>query len=236
MKKVFEGRADEFAHLQFQKFSRGEFKNKAGVLARKIKGRYSISTTPEYSNELVRMFAEKLGEKKIRVSGPIISTRNLKDIPEFKQILAEANVKQFMGVKQFMIDKELSGNEITSMMNLSPLSHFGFSMKIGEEELKIKPKAPKSAKPSTKGEETPKVDFCKLLTCDKEIIRSVLFDVPENFKKAEITHNFVITDIILPKGEEDFAKMREKAKRKGKIIRKLDIDGKKQETVVDFEA
>ena len=38
------------------------------------------------------------------------------------------------------------------------------------------------------------------------------------------------------KYEEDFAKIREMAKRKGKIVRKMDIDGVEKVKEVEFEA
>ena len=60
-----------------------------------------------------------------------------------------------------------------------------------------------------------------------------------SFKKIEVNHDFIISDIVVPdelKSEKDFAKVREGALRKGKIIRYLDIDGKKLEKEVDFEA
>ena len=67
IKKIFNGKAegDDFVHIQFQKFSRGEFKNKALINARKVKDKFKISTTAEYANELVRMLAEKIRENPV---------------------------------------------------------------------------------------------------------------------------------------------------------------------------
>ena len=89
--------------------------------------------------------------------------------------------------------------------------------KTEDSELKIKPKAPKSGKPG-KGDEKPKPDFCKLITNDSELGRSFVFEKPD-FKSADINHTFFIDEIIAPKGETDFAKIRELAKRKGRILR-----------------
>ena len=46
----------------------------------------------------------------------------------------------------------------------------------------------------------------------------------------------MITDIIRPEGETDFARIRELAKRKGKIIRKAVIDDQNMNSELDFEA
>jgi len=57
-----------------------------------------------------------------------------------------------------------------------------------------------------------------------------------DFKEVKISHDFIINDIDIPKNEKDFVKMRENAIRKGKVVRKMDIDGKKQEKEAEFEA
>ena len=72
-----------------------------------------------------------------------------------------------------------------------------------------------------------------------ESTQTIIFkDIDENFKKVEVYHDFIITDIVIPqelKNEKDFAKVREGALRKGKIIRYIDIDGKKIKKEVEFE-
>jgi hypothetical protein len=226
IKKIFDGKIDEYVHLQFQKFSRGEFKDKALVKASRSKKGFSISTTYEYANEFVRSVAEKLGNNKTGVYGVIVSAKNLKEIPEFNHLLAHVEVKQFMGIKQFKIEQEMSGNEIWSILDMVPSAFLGLSFSANGTYLKIKPKAPKSAKPSTKGGQAPTPDFCKIKTNDIEIVKGILFDVPEGFKKAEISHDFIIKEIILPQGEKEPEKMRRLAKRKGEIVRKLNIDEK----------
>lgn len=231
IKKIFEGKSDELVHFQFQKFSKGEFKNKAMIKAKNYGSRFNIDTTYEYANELVKFFAEKLGGNKTKVIGMVVSTRDLTGELDFQ------NKKQFMGVKQYMIDKEMSGEDIIKLCDLLPNSFIGLSFKVGESELKIKPKAPKSAKPSTKREEKLKIDFCKIKTNDKEIINRLIFDKEaQNFKTIEVNHVFLINEIILPSGEKDFVKIREFAQKKGKIIRELNIDGKKIIKEIDFIA
>lgn len=238
LKKIFDEKnlngEDEFVHLQFMKFSRGEFKQKACLNLNVGKGKYSVSTTPEYGNELVRMMAEKLGNNKTKVTGVIVSTRDLTGELNF------VNKKQFMGVKQYVIDSEMNGSEMIKLCDKFPQSFIGLSFKVSEsEELKIKPKAPKSAKPSTSAEEKPKVDFCKLYTQDKNLVKNLVFDSEVNLdsaKKVEIQHDFIITDIILPKGEKDPARIRELAKRKGKIVRRLNIDEKELKKEREFLA
>ena len=81
------------------------------------------------------------------------------------------------------------------------------------------------------------IDFIKLKTSDKNLVNSLIFDSEaQDFKKIEIKHDIVIEKIILPEGEKDFAKIREMSKRKGKIVRKIDVDGKEAVKEAEFEA
>jgi|TARA_Y100000034_G_scaffold74282_1_gene89370 hypothetical protein len=228
VKKIFEDDVDDEVHQQFQKFSRGEFKNRAIIKALNSKGKYSISTTAEFANELVKEVAKKLGEKKTNISGAVVSTSDLTGKLDF------IDKKQFQGVKRYIIDNEMNGGEIIKLIEKFPKAFFALSFKTENTELKIKPKAPKSGKPG-KGGEKPKANFCKLKTNDKNLGESFVFET-ENWRKAEISHEFIIEDIIFPEGEKDFSKIRELAKRKGKVIRKAEIDGKEVISEKDFVA
>lgn len=233
IKKIFDEKKDELIHLQFQKFSKGEFTNRALIRAKYSAGKYTINTSAEFANELVRMAAEKLGENKTKVTGAIVSTNDLKDKLDYKEI------KQFQGVKRYLIDKEMSGNEIIKLLDEFPKTFFALTFNVGEDtKLKIKAKAPKSGKPGKEKDGGPKADFCSLKTTDKEIGQSFVFEKP-NFKNAEINHTFYIEQIVIPdelKTSKDFAKIREESFRKGKIVRKATIDEEDRTQEFEFQA
>ena len=230
IKKIFKNQPDNSVHLQFQKFGKGEFRNRALINARKSGNKYTILTTAEFANELVREVAGKLGGNKVRVTGAIVSTNDLKEELDFKEI------KQFQGVKRYIIDEEMDGDDILSLLEKFPKAFFALSFNCDKDStsLKIKPKAPKSGKPGKKGEK-PKPNFCKITTTDKMLAEDFVFEVSD-FKKAEIDHEFIINEIIQPEGETDYARIRELAKRKGEIIREALIDGKEIRKKMDFEA
>jgi len=237
IKKVFDKNPNEDVHLQFQKFSRGEFKNRALVKVKKVKDKYTIFTTAEFANELVKTLAEKLGSGKTKVTGGIISTVNLKEIPQYDNLLTNATVKQFQGVKNYSIDVEISGKELLDIVNAFPKAFFALSFSVGDSILKIKAKAPKSAKPKNK-DEAPNPDFCKLITNDEKIAKEFVWEKTD-FKLAEIFHDFIIDSITIPaflKNEKDFAVVREKSLRKGKIVRRGKIDEKEMKEEAEFEA
>ena len=233
IKNIFDKKEDPLVHLQFQKFSKGEFINRALIRAKKSGKKYTINTSAEFANELVRTVAKKLGDQKTKVTGAIVSTSDLKDKLDFKEI------KQFQGVKRYLIDKEMSGTEILALLDEFPKTFFALTFDAGEDtKLKIKPKAPKSGKPGKEKDGGPKADFCNLKTTDEEIGQSFVFEKPE-FKNAEINHTFYIEQIVIPdelKSSKDFAKIREESFRKGKILRKALIDEKEMDQEFEFQA
>jgi len=229
IKKIFEDKVDENVHMQFSKFSRGEFKDRALISARKSAKKFSISTSYEYANDLVKSVAEKLSSnEKVKITGAIVSTRDLINEIQFKE------KKQFQGVKRYILDTEMTKEQILNLCNNFPKAFIALSFEAKGTELKIKPKTPKSGKPR-KGDEAPKADFCKIKTSDEEIVKSLLFDV-KDFKKIDIQHDFIISEIEIPKNEKDPALMREKAVRRGKIVRKIKIDDKNFIEEKDFSA
>jgi hypothetical protein len=228
IRKIIDGKSDELVHFQFQKFSKGEFRNRAIIEAKKMGKGWTIKTSAEFANEMVRIMAEKLGTNYTRVTGAVISTLDLEGKLDFKER------KQFQGVKRYIIDKEMNGKELIDLLNKFPKNFFALSFEVGDNKLKIKPKAPKSGKPGSKNEEKPKADFCMLKTSDENIVKDFIFE-ENNFKEIKISHDYFIEDIIKPKNETDFAKIRELAKRKGKIIREAIIDGRKVKKDIEFE-
>jgi len=235
IKKAFDGVKDSDVHMQFQKFSKGEFRDKALIRAKQgAGGKYTIWTGAEFANDLVKAAAEKLGSEPAQVTGAIVSTNDLKDKLDYKDI------KQFQGVKRYLIDKEMAGEEILALLQEFPKTFFAltFATEKDDTKLKIKPKAPKSGKPGKGKENGPKADFCTLKTKDALLAKSFVFEKPD-FKEAEIKHTFFIEEIVIPgelKASKDFAKIREEAVRKGRIVREGVIDGQEVKKEFEFEA
>ena len=234
IKKIFENKIDEDVHRQFTKFGPGTFENKALLDITLTAKAVKIKSSPEFANEFVKLVAEKLGENSTKVTGAIVSTRKLNEEPEFSKILENAEVKQFQGVKRFLISEEMTGTQILNFLEKTPNSFFGLTFNVDDIKLKIKPKAPKSAKPG-KGDDKPKADFCTLTYPEKDILEDYAFDIKDSFKKAFILHTIQITEIIVPEEYKDnFAQARIHAKRKGILTRKIEVDGKQSESKTEF--
>ncbi len=228
IKKIFSGILDEEVHSDFLKFGKGEFKDKYLIDGKKQADKWVIKTGPEFANYLVRLGLEK-AKGKVKITGVIVSTLKM-------EISISKDLKQFMGIKQYKVDTEVEASTVLDLMKQFPRAFFALSFILPDFELKIKPKAPKSAKPSTSDKE-PKAEFCSLKTTDEKVVKELFFDV-SFVKEVAIKHLLKIDQIVYPK---DFAKMkpedvREQSKRKGVIVRQITADGKVEVKEAKFEA
>jgi hypothetical protein len=234
IKKIWQGKIDEKVHEELIKFGKGNFPNKYLIQAKKQKDKWHIKTSNEYANYLVEKCLKTLKQnEKINIKGIIVTTLDIE-----KEIDLEIkDVKKFMGIKKIIINTEVDKDKLINLIEENPRVFFALSFKTPTCELKIKEKSPKSSKPSNKGEKKPKPGFCSLKTSDKEIVKDLLFDVP-NFQETSINHTIVIDKIIYPENLKELKpkEIREKAKRKGKIIREADVDGKQEIREKEFIA
>lgn len=234
IRKIFSGISDEAVHNEFIKFGRGEFNNKYVIEAKKQKNNYSIKTSAEFANFLVKKGMEKAmneGATDVNAIGVIISTFDLTKDIKF-QI---ENVKKYLGVNKLIINAAVKPMDLIELMDKYPRVFYALSFSFDDYELKVKPKPPKSPKPNALGEKKSEANFCSLKTSNQEIISELFFDLPQ-FSYASITHKIIINDIIMPKDEKDPVKIRELAKRKGVLIREIIADGKKTTAEKDFLA
>ena len=230
LKKIFSGKIDGNVHGEFVKYSKGSFPNKYLIEAKRQKDRWAIKTNADLANFLVARCLE-LSPGEVQVKGVIVTTSNLSGMAKFPL----GNVKQFMGIKQTVVDTKTDSRNILELMEKFPKAFFALSFSAKDLELKTKAKAPKSAKPSARGEKEPKVDFCSLKTSRRDFVDDLFFDI-KDFGEASAKHTLEIKEIILPKGESDPVKIRERAERKGKIIRLVKADGKEVRSEKDFIA
>ncbi len=232
IKKIFEGNNDDEVHNAFIKFSKGTFNDRYLLDAKAQKDKWAIKAGAEYVNTIVEKCLKK-SEEKVQIKGVIVSTMDLREEVTFEF----ERVKQFMGIKQLIINTELNRDELLALMERLPKAFYALSFKGDDFDLKVKAKAPKGAKPSNKGDKEVKADFCNLKTPDKSLIDELFFDLADGWKIAKVNHTIVIDNIELPSGVTDPVAMREGAKRGGKIIRSVSVDeGEVKESEKEFLA
>ena len=222
IRKISEKKTDSFVKRQFTRYGKGVYENKALLQITKGSSAYSINTSFEFAGEFAYELAETINGK-VKVTGGIITTqKNIADEIDFEL----AGMKQFAGVKTFLIDTELSKNQIQGLFDKFSSAMILLSFSTDKGTLKTKVKNPKSSKGGNKDEEEPKADFCSFKTKDEKIVKDLAFDVNKDYKRVFIKHTFEINDLEIPKEYlNDFVKARLYAIRKGKLIRQVNIDG-----------
>ncbi len=227
-KKIFSGNIDYSIHEEFIKFGKGRFENRYLLEGKKQKDKWRIKTSYEFTNYFVRRCLEN--QDKININGIIVCTQDLRNDIKFNI----EKIKQFAGVKQYVIDTRVESSEILDLMKKYSRAFYALSFSTPKNELRIKAKTPMSAKPSKKIEGRLKANFCLLKTDDKNIMEDLFFDFPD-FKEIKIKHIIQIDSIEIPKDVGDAIKMREMAKKKGRIIRDIEIDGRVEKKEKEFE-
>lgn len=228
IKKVFEGECDESIHQQFIRFGKGEYKSRFLIRLLKTK-KVKVKTSFEFANDLVRLCAE-FGN--CNASGIVLSKKDISKIMSENNIKGNSEEKKQGLYYQNNIDEqELTKKQLVelgkeSYFTLLDLEGNGF-------KLKIKKKLPKPGKSENKIDNK----FCQL-EADERFYSSIkedfLWDVPE-VKKVDVKHDIFVENIVMPEEDNDYSKIREIAKRKGKIIRSVIIDKKEIKKEIGFE-
>jgi len=229
IRKIFSGKADESVHRQFIRFGKGEYRKRAllgfwKTNSIKIKGSF------EFANDFVLFTAGiGTGNENLIFNGTIWSKEQIPGLHGIKK-----NGKIVYNVSNFTSSQV---KEIAPFVHYFLLNADGSGIK-----LRIKGKLPKPGKSENKVDDK----FCQL-ELDEKYYRAAkedfFWDLPE-CKKASVEHVFLIKEIVMSKEEArpsvatpetDYAKIRELSKRKGRIVRIANADGKEIKTERDFE-
>ncbi len=222
IKKIFDNTIDESVHKQFVRFGKGTYPGRAVTKITKQPDKIKIGTSFEMVNDVIE-FCSQLSQN-LNCSGIILSKEKL-DLP---------NEKKKTNLFEYNISQNLTSDQIKNILEKC----YSCLLDITSQGISLKSKK-KLPKPGKAGDSKIDDKFCQLELDKKywpQVKNEFCFDIQNEFKKALVVHTYFITNILIPKGEKDFEKLRLIAKRKGKIQRKITID--KQETIKekDFEA
>ena len=210
IEKIFADKVDDAVHSQFVRFSKGVFDNKA-IINISRNGRIKISSTYELANDLI-LFAASLA-KNLKIPGLVLSKKEISGL--------SGKIKK--NLFAYNLDQEISSEKV---MEIAENSYFMLLDCSAEGiELKMKKKLPK---PSSKSADKVNDKFCSMILDIKfwpAVKAEFLLNLPEG-KKYRTINKYEIKEILLPKSEKDFEKIRVMAKKKGKITRKIEIDEK----------
>jgi hypothetical protein len=230
IKKIFNGQVDESVHRQFVRFGKGIYPGRAVTKITKQPDKIKIGTSFEMANDMVEFIAELGGGK---VSGIVLSREDISKTLHEKGFY-DINTSKKAGIFVSIIEQDCSSNELKELLAHS----YACLLDIESQGISLKSKK-KLPKPGKSGDLKIDDKFCQVELDVKfwpKVKEEFAFDVHNDFKKMLAVHTYVITDIVMPKGEKDFEKIRILAKRKGKIKRKITLDKNETLTEKDFEA
>ncbi|MBU2589779.1 MAG: hypothetical protein KKF52_01725 [Nanoarchaeota archaeon] len=224
IKEIFEGKANDSIHYKFVRYGKGEYERLLFEIT-KSKNNFRVKSSFDFANDFIKIISENVKED-MDVKGKIIVNRDFEK--ELEEIGVEASSFKKRGklytaeLNTTLTPKKLK--EIYSKYN----EHF-LLLSINSNDFKLKTKG---ALPKPGGKIAD--NFCNA-TLPIEFINEFAWDVKE-FTKLNIKHILKISEIIIPEElKNNPAKARIEGKRKGKIERILDIDGKEEKKEVDFE-
>lgn len=232
IKKILENKIDEKVHGQFVRFGKGVYEKRAVVSMQKT-SKVKVKGSFEYANDFVSL-ASEFGGGGVKEKNVVLSKKDISDIMSQNNIKGNSETKKGgLFYKNNLGEQNLNSEQIkilveNSYFALLDIEGNGFI-------LKIKKNLPK---PGKSGEGKVDDKFC-VLEADLRFydkIKEVFFWDVSDCKKAKAEHTYIINDLIMPGSEKDFAVIREMAKRKGKIKRKLEIDGRIVEKEREFGA
>jgi len=225
LKNIFIGKTDASAHDKFVRYGKGEYERLLFEIA-KGKNNLKIKSSFDFANDFAGIISENLKDT-ANVSGKIIASY------DFKEDISAICEPSAYSKRGRLFTAELSADLSPDMFRrlyekFSPyflllnIKSNDFSLKVG----KSLPKPGGAIKPN----------FCSA-TLPLSLIDEFAWDVKQDFSKLEIKHILNITDIVIPPElRNDPAKARLEAKRKGKIVRIITIDGKESRKETDFIA
>jgi len=209
LKKVIEKNNAESAKRYFLRFGKGVYNQRFLISYTKGKN-IKVRGSFEWANDFVRFVKEN---KDLRFFGRVMSLEKIQGMngkkkgASFVYDVEESSLEEFQNPYFYLVN--VNSNDIV---------------------LKIKKALPKP------GKEADKIDdkFCALDIDVKywpKFKEYFFWDVPEG-KKVQIEHTLEVTEVEIPK-DVPTEEVREKSVRKGKIVRKITVDGK--ETVKEYD-
>ena len=232
IRKIAQNQVDEETHNAFVRYSMGEFEKEDYVI--KVAGKnIKIGAGFEWVNAMLK-FTCSLCEGDVELSGVIPTMKEINAILDKYGIQYEEKRRYGKSGSKYELKAAMPAAKALEM--LQELSNNYLLINLKSEGRTVKIKKMETPKP---GGLVPKFVMTTLKKEDLEKVKQeFLFDVDvADFKEAIINHTYKITDIDVDEAllEQDPARARREAKRKGTIYRKVTVDGQETKKEYTFE-
>ncbi len=215
MRKICEGKPDDQAHAKFTRFGVGRFEREEVTI--KVTGnKVKVQTGPEYIDVLLKILAEIVQED-VDVQGRIVSSKDVENRIEDHGL----EIIKKRG-KKYDVKGVLKKEDFAKLLDGMSDCFLLLKAASGKNKVKIGQSLPK---PGKLVEKFATGEFSK--DSSDMIKEEFLFDTDGFKKEAKLKHTYAIDDIAVDEEliKTDPAKARVEARRKGKVIREISIDG-----------
>ncbi len=224
MKKIFEKKVDDSLHRQFVRFGPGTFEARGVVRVKIGAKKMRMWTSFEYGNYILKYIADHTEDDSIMIKGKIFSKTDFK--LDFEKIHEKKK-----GFYISTIDAQLPTENLQKIVKDLADEYILLDVTTSKATFKIK-KSPHN--PRGKFDDK----YCKI-SLDNEfmpLVEDLLFGLKGKFKEAIVDHMIIITEVVADEKllQKDATAARLAAKRKGKLVRNLTVDGETEVTEVDF--
>lgn len=229
IRELFDDKESEKAHKIIKRFGMGTYPRETIYITRTAKS-IKIQTGFEYTESLINLLCD-LSSDDVTFKGKIISGKNLEPLLEKHGVKIEKSASK--GKKIDLKEQTMSMDSFKKLVTDLNDTFALLSAKTGDYDLKVKTKMPKP------GNLLEKHTTLILKLSDEDTVKEqFLFDVDAGkFKKVQIETTYEIEDLEIPdEAKDDPAKARLMARRKGKVKRKIMIDGEEQEKEFEFKS
>lgn len=216
MKNIHDNSVDDKTHQKFIRYGIGQFEKEEMKIT--VGSSIKVYAGFEYLDTMFWMLSEVVKDD-VELNGTIVSKKDI--LSEIKDFGIEP--KNVTG-KKYTIKETFSADRFREFVKT--FSGYVLLVKVKSKPYALTMKA-SVPKPGKLVEKFLSATFSK---DDYDLIRKeLLFDHEADFKQASIRHLYEITNIDIPEEyEDDPAKARLHAVRKGKVIRKMVIDGEER--------
>ncbi|TXT55838.1 MAG: hypothetical protein BAJATHORv1_30221 [Candidatus Thorarchaeota archaeon] len=246
--KIIHGKADEFAHARLVKFGIGEHVGPRAEL-RITSSRITFKVDMDLEKAILKTYLATGPEGSHKVKGSIITYDDRREefaalnMPlEFKKKKKKGGTFTF----QAKINEQAARDDIAALLDLADPETFyllDLSPKPAKKPWKLKTKA-RPQKPVADEEEAKAPNFCTGALDNTDEVKDYLFDelipdvkdkITEDVKSISVVNLLHIEDIEIPDDPNmSFKEKRKQAKKRGKLVRTIDIDGEEHSFEYEF--
>ncbi len=251
--KIINGKADEFVHAKILKYGKGTHPGPRAFLTLSSK-KIGFKTDLDFEKVFIRAYALGVPDGMQKVAGTITTYEDRRN--EFGAITMplewrkakgkgattyKAKIKEVIPLEHLRELLELDGPTTFFLLSVSPND--------GSKPWKVTtktsfPKSPAGTEEDPEKEKDPVFSKGALGRTDEvweflleEVLPDVKDKIPEKVKKIKIRQEIIIDDIEIPDDPSlSFAEKRRLARKTGRLVRRIEIDGTVYENEFPFTA